>query len=128
MPLSQGLEAIKQLLQQSQPYRVILGARSIEPTKKAYEEIKYDREAHQVDILPLELSNLKDVKRFAKETLERLGQQKIDYLLLNAALRKHANEPGPHGSKWCEAMIVNHFCKDAAPFSSQIKSCGTKFN
>lgn len=108
---SQGLEAIKQLLQQSQPYRVILGARNIKATEEAYGGITYDKSAHNVSILPLELSNLRDVKRFASETLEKLGKEKIDYLLLNAAISNGSEQPGPHGSKWSEPVIVNHFCE-----------------
>ncbi|KAK0384510.1 hypothetical protein NLU13_8596 [Sarocladium strictum] len=104
-----GLEAVKQLLQQSQPYRIILGARNIPATEKAYGEISYDKSANQVTILPLELNNLRDVKRFAKETLEKLGKEKIDYLMVNAAISNGSEKPGPHGSKWCEALIVNHY-------------------
>ncbi|KAH8174956.1 short chain dehydrogenase domain-containing protein [Sarocladium implicatum] len=104
-----GLEAIKQLLQQPQPYRVILGARNIKATEEAYGGITYDKSAHNVSILPLELSNLRDVKRFASETLEKLGKERIDYLLLNAAISNGSEQPGPHGSKWSEPLIVNHF-------------------
>lgn len=104
-----GLEAVKQLLQQSQPYRVILGARNTQATEKAYGDISYDKSANQVSILPLELSNLKDVKKFAKETLDRLGKDKIDYLMVNAAISNGSDKPGPNGSKWCEALIVNHY-------------------
>ncbi|KAL2210967.1 NAD(P)-binding protein [Sarocladium strictum] len=104
-----GLEAVKQLLQQSQPYRVILGARNIQATEKAYGDISYDKSANQVSILPLELSNLKDVKKFAKETLDKLGKDKIDYLMVNAAISNGSDKPGPNGSKWCEALIVNHY-------------------
>lgn len=104
-----GLEAVKQLLQQSQPYRVILGARNTQATEKAYGDISYDKSANQVSILPLELSNLRDVKRFAKDTLDKLGGDKIDYLMVNAAISDGSEKPGPHGSKWCEPLIVNHY-------------------
>ncbi|RSL67011.1 hypothetical protein CEP53_003142 [Fusarium sp. AF-6] len=103
-----GLEAIKQLLEQTQPYKVILGARNIQNTQKAYDELQYDRAANGVTILPLDLSDLKGVKSFAEKTLEKLGQGKIDYLLLNAGISNGSEGPGPHGSKWCEAHIVNH--------------------
>lgn len=62
-------------------------------------------------MLPLELSNLKAVKSFAQQTLEKLGQEKLDYLLLNAGMAKGAQGPGPHGSKWCEPYVVNHLCE-----------------
>lgn len=58
-----------------------------------------------------ELNDLKGVKTFAQRTLEKLGQDKIDYLLLNAAISNGSQEKGPHGSKWCESLIVNHFCE-----------------
>ncbi|EGY22344.1 uncharacterized protein VDAG_03782 [Verticillium dahliae VdLs.17] len=103
-----GFEAIKQLLQQTQPYRVILGARNAEGAQKAFGDLKFDESKHNVTVLPLELADLRGVKTFAQQTLETLGQQKIDYVLLNAAISNSAEEPGPHGSKWCESYIVNH--------------------
>ncbi|KAM0492280.1 hypothetical protein ACHAP9_008961 [Verticillium nonalfalfae] len=105
-----GFEAIKQLLQQTQPYRVILGARNAEGAQKAFGDLKFDESKHNVTVLPLELADLKGVKTFAQQTLETLGQQKVDYVLLNAAISNSAEEPGPHGSKWCESYIVNHLC------------------
>ncbi|KAF4495722.1 hypothetical protein FAGAP_8141 [Fusarium agapanthi] len=104
-----GFEAIKQLLSQSQPYRVILGARNTKNAQKAYDELKFDRESHGVTVLPLELNDLKGVKSFAEQTLDKIGREKIDFLLLNAGLGGVAAEgPGPHGSKWCESHVVNH--------------------
>jgi NAD(P)-dependent dehydrogenase (short-subunit alcohol dehydrogenase family) len=86
----------------------------------AYNNIKFDKNQHSVAVLPLELSDLKGVKRFAGQVLERLGRvEKLDYLMLNAARSHGAEEPGPgpNGSKWCESYIVNHLCespRDAA--------------
>ncbi|CAM1508988.1 Fc.00g027270.m01.CDS01 [Cosmosporella sp. VM-42] len=102
-----GFEAVKQLLEKA-PYKVILGARNTTTTEDAYNAIQFDRAASDVTILPLELSDLKGVKSFAEKTLAKLGQDKIDYLFLNAAISKGATEPGPNGSKWCESYIVNH--------------------
>ena len=62
-------------------------------------------------LLPLDLANLKGVGTFAQQTLAKLGQDKIDYLFLNAAQLKSATEPGPNGSKWSESFIVNHLCE-----------------
>ena len=62
-------------------------------------------------MLPLELSDLRGVKTFAQQALEKLGQDKVDYLLLNAAITDSAEKPGPHGSQWCEAYVVNHLCE-----------------
>jgi NAD(P)-dependent dehydrogenase (short-subunit alcohol dehydrogenase family) len=102
-----GFEAIKQLLEQTQPYKIILGARNTSTTQTAFDGLKFDS-ANAVSVLPLDLSDLKGVKSFAEKTLEKLGQNKIDYLLLNAGISNGAEKPGPHGSKWCEAYIVNH--------------------
>ena len=107
---------MRQLLEQSQPYKIILGARNIQRTKEAYNALSYDRAANPVTILPLDLSNLRDVQTFAKETLDKVGQDNIDYLLLNAGISNSAEKPGPHGSKWSEPLIVNHLCEYAWEF------------
>ncbi|KAH0492730.1 hypothetical protein TgHK011_007671 [Trichoderma gracile] len=105
-----GFEAIKQLLlQQTQPYKVILGARNTQSTIAAYDALGYDRSGHAVTVLPLELSDVRTVKTFSQQVLERIGGDKIDYLLLNAAISNGAEEPGPHSWRWCEALVVNHF-------------------
>jgi len=102
-----GFEVVKQLLAQAQPYKFILGARDTESTKKAYDELKFDSGKHSLTVLPLELTDLKGVKTFAQQTLEKLGHDKLDYLMLNAALSKAAG-PGPLKPEWCEAYVVNH--------------------
>ncbi|KAH7143651.1 hypothetical protein EDB81DRAFT_796092 [Dactylonectria macrodidyma] len=103
-----GFEAIKQLLEQAQAYKVILGARNTSSTQAAFDGVQFDKAANGVTVLPLDLSDLKGVKSFAEQTLAKLGQSKIDYLLLNAGISNGAEEKGPNGSKWCEAYIVNH--------------------
>ncbi|KAH9883503.1 NAD(P)-binding protein [Xylariomycetidae sp. FL2044] len=103
-----GFDLVKQLLAQAQPHRFILGARDTKGVQTALDGLKYDTSKHSVTVIPVQLNNLKTVKSFAQQTLEKLGQTKIDYLLLNAATAKNADEPGPFGSKWCEAYIVNH--------------------
>ncbi|KAF7358048.1 WW domain-containing oxidoreductase [Mycena venus] len=106
-----GFEAIKQLLaQQEQPYRLLLGVRDAPKTQAAIDAVQFDASTgHSVTVLPLELADLKSVKSFAAQVLERLGKDdKLDYLLLNAATSAGAEQPGPHGSKWCESYIVNH--------------------
>ena len=62
-------------------------------------------------MLPLELSDLNTVKSFSAKTLDLLGQEKLDYLYMNAGLSKDATEPAPNGSKWCETLVVNHICE-----------------
>ncbi|EGR45235.1 uncharacterized protein TRIREDRAFT_68755 [Trichoderma reesei QM6a] len=105
-----GFEAIKQLLlQQTQPYKVILGARNTQSTIAAYDALGYDRSGHAVTVLPLELSDVRTVKTFSQQVLEKIGGDKIDYLLLNAAISNGAEKPGPPGWRWCEALVVNHF-------------------
>jgi NADP-dependent 3-hydroxy acid dehydrogenase YdfG len=74
----------------------------------AYDTLEYDTKTHAVTLLPLELSDLRTVKKFAAQTLNTLGNEKIDVLMLNAALIKVANEPGINGSKYNEQYIVNH--------------------
>ncbi|KAJ7132315.1 hypothetical protein C8R44DRAFT_698749 [Mycena epipterygia] len=101
-----GFELVKQLLAQAEPYKFILGARDTESTKKAYDELKFDSGKHSLTVLPLELSNLKSVKTFALQTLEELGHDKLDYLMLNAAVMLEVKDAD--GSKWCEDYVVNH--------------------
>ncbi|KAI3341561.1 hypothetical protein F4824DRAFT_515106 [Ustulina deusta] len=104
-----GFEAVKQLLQQKQPYRCILGARDPRATQAAYDGLIYDSTKHSVSILPLELTDLRGVKSFAQQALDKLGENDLDTLFLNAGMNKPATEPGPNGSKWCEPLVVNHF-------------------
>ncbi|KAI0378373.1 NAD(P)-binding protein [Hypomontagnella monticulosa] len=103
-----GFELVKQLLEQTQPYKFILGARNPATAQAAFDGLKYDSNKHSLTIFPLELSNLKTVKTFSQQTLDKLGQDKIDYLMLNAAISNNADAPGPYGSKWSEPYIVNH--------------------
>ncbi|CCC09695.1 hypothetical protein SMACR_03255 [Sordaria macrospora] len=108
-----GFYVIKHLLSQSsQPYNFILGARDVSRTQKAYRSAfaSESLNPHSLEILPLELSDLRTVKRFASRTLDKLGDRKIDYLLLNAGITSGAGteKPGPGGSKWCEGLVVNH--------------------
>lgn len=106
-----GFELVKQLLAKPEPYRFILGARDTEGTKKAFDDLRFDSTTHSLTVLPLELSNLKAVRSFAHQTLEKLGRDRLDYLMLNAGMAKAATGPGPQGSKWCEAYVVNHLCE-----------------
>ncbi|KAK9785038.1 putative Short-chain dehydrogenase/reductase [Seiridium cardinale] len=103
-----GFEAVKQLLQQSQPYKFIIGARNLQTTQAAFDKVEYDATTHSVSILPLDLADLRTIKPFAQRTLETLEKDKIDILFLNAGMNKAADGPGLHGSKWCEAYLVNH--------------------
>ncbi|KAI0536182.1 hypothetical protein GGR58DRAFT_476130 [Xylaria digitata] len=105
-----GFEAIKQLLFQSQPYNFILGARDLKTTTDAYNALNYDNSKHTITIFPLELNSMKTVKVFSQKTLEELGTNPIDYLMLNAgtAMTKKPAEKGPYGSKWIEPYLVNH--------------------
>jgi hypothetical protein len=107
----QGFEAIKQLLLQSQPYRIILGARNITTTQAAFDEVQYDRSANDLALLPLDLADLTGVRTFAQQTIEKLGQDKLDCLLLNAGMAHNCHQPGKHGLKWSEPYVVNHLCE-----------------
>lgn len=101
---------LKQLLEHATPYKVILGARDTKTTNDAIAKLQYDKAANAVTVLPVELSDLKTVKTFAQQALEKVGSNKIDYLVMNAGMFKSAEEKGSHG-KWCDAAIVNHFCE-----------------
>ncbi|KAI5864198.1 NAD(P)-binding protein [Durotheca rogersii] len=103
-----GFELVKQLLAQTQPYKLILGARDTKTAQAAFDNLEYDNAKHSLTIFPLELSNLKTVKAFSQHALSKIGQDNVDYLLLNAAISKSTDEPGHHGSKWSESYIVNH--------------------
>ncbi|KAL1593797.1 hypothetical protein SLS60_010529 [Paraconiothyrium brasiliense] len=102
-----GFEAIKQLLAEGQSYRFILGARDRKRAEKEFSDLHYDRQKHSLTFLPIQLNDLRTIKTFATQTLEKLGSFKIDLLLLNAGINKPADEPGINGSKWCESYIVN---------------------
>jgi hypothetical protein len=53
--------------------------------------------------------------------LDKLGKDKIDYLMVNAAISNGSDKPGPNGSKWCEALIVNHYCEFFQGYFGQIE-------
>ncbi|KAF7298695.1 hypothetical protein MIND_00816900 [Mycena indigotica] len=106
-----GFEAIKQLLTKQPPLSpsislstVLLGVRNTVSTTAAFASAGV---LPSPTILPLELSDLSSVKRFAADTLERLGSQPLDYLLLNAANAYPVERKSKYGD-WCEQYIVNH--------------------
>lgn len=102
------------MLEQSQPYNFILSVRDRAKTEAAFDELRFDTKKHRLTLLPLSLANLKGVKAFAQATLDDLGEGKLDYLFLNAAMIKTADAPGSAWSKWCEPYIVNHLCTNAS--------------
>ncbi|KAH7027858.1 uncharacterized protein B0I36DRAFT_328053 [Microdochium trichocladiopsis] len=103
-----GFELVKQLLQQSQPYKLILAARDTQQAQAAYDALQYDSSTHKLTILPAELSNLKTVKSFAEQALEKLGNDRLDYVMLNAGMFEAPGTKGPEGSKWSNSYLVNH--------------------
>jgi NADP-dependent 3-hydroxy acid dehydrogenase YdfG len=116
-----GFELIKQLLTQSQPHKIILGARNTNDVEVAYNNIEFDKTKHSLSIFPLDLSDLKGTKIFAEQTLQNLGNGRVDCLLLNAGMIKSAEEPESWKSKWSEQYVVNHLCEYLASFNSRIK-------
>ncbi|KAI1095101.1 NAD(P)-binding protein [Rostrohypoxylon terebratum] len=114
-----GFEVVKQLLTQKRPHKFILGARDAKTAQAAFDGLKYDKR-HNLTIFPLELSNLKTVKTFSRLVLEKLGKGKVDYLLLNAAIAKNADEPGPHGSKWTQHYLIHLLRKKLEASRSRI--------
>jgi NADP-dependent 3-hydroxy acid dehydrogenase YdfG len=104
---------MRQLLEHSQPYNIILGARNTQRAKEAYDALKYDRDANPVTILPLEMNDLGNVQSFASQVQKHLQGRNLDYVLLNAGITGTATA-GPRGSKWCEPFIVNHLCRSCS--------------
>lgn len=92
---------------QKQPWNFILGVRNITQVQAAFDGLQYDTTKHNLTLLPLDLTYMRNIKPFVQQTLQKLGDTKIDYLLLNAGLAKGTETKGPH-SKWCESYIVNH--------------------
>ncbi|KAK8099714.1 uncharacterized protein PG998_012955 [Apiospora kogelbergensis] len=106
-----GFELVKQLLAQPQPYKFILGARDAPRAQAAYDALQYDGARHSLTVLPLELADLATVKAFARQVLQKLqqdGDDPIDYLLLNAAMARQDDAPGPGPSRWSDSYLVNH--------------------
>ncbi len=103
-----GFELFKQLLTQSQPHKIILGARNAKDVEVTYNDIEFDKTKHSLSIFPLDLSDLKGTRIFAKQTLQNLGNGRVDCLLLNAGMVKSAEAPQSWKSKWSEPYVVNH--------------------
>ncbi|QDS68837.1 hypothetical protein FKW77_007090 [Venturia effusa] len=104
-----GFEAVKQLLsQQETDYNFILGVQNTTTAQTAFEKLPYNREKHTITLLPLELTDLRTVKKFAARVLQLLDTKPIDILLLNAALVKTADEPRTNDSRYNEPFLVNH--------------------
>ncbi|KAM3448849.1 hypothetical protein NHJ6243_010056, partial [Beauveria neobassiana] len=101
-----GFEALKQLLQAPQPYRVVLGARNPSGMQLSLRDVTFES-ANKVEVLPLDLADLKGTRTFAEATLDAIGDAKIDYLFLNAGITKPA-VVNPRGYRWCESAVVNH--------------------
>ena len=114
-----GFELIKQLLTQSQPHRIILGARNTTDVEVAFNAIEFDKAKHSLFIFPLDLSGLKGTRIFAEQTLQNLGNGRVDCLLLNAGMVKSAEEPPSWQSKWSEQYVVNHLCEYSTCFNSE---------
>ncbi|KAG6139252.1 hypothetical protein E4U12_007568 [Claviceps purpurea] len=109
IPFRAGFEILQQLLARRRPYGIIFDARNTEAAVQAIEKLDYDRTFHTVVVLSLDLCDLSKVKTFARQAQETVGQDRIDYLLLNAGMMKAAVEKQPYTSKWCESALVNHF-------------------
>jgi NAD(P)-dependent dehydrogenase (short-subunit alcohol dehydrogenase family) len=87
---------------------LILGVRDTAKVQATLDAFQYNKDNHKFTLFPLDLAKMQNVKTFADRALEKLGSNgKIDYLLLNAAVSKNAEEKGFH-SKWNEQYIVNH--------------------
>ncbi|TQV92908.1 Short-chain dehydrogenase/reductase SDR [Cordyceps javanica] len=101
-----GFEALKQLLAAPQPYRVVLGARNTSGMDESLRDTAFES-TNKVEVLPLDLADLKGTRTFAEAALQKIGDAKIDYLFLNAAVTDPA-VANPRGYRWCESAVVNH--------------------
>lgn len=99
------------MLEKSEPYNFILGARNTEKVQAAYNDLGYDTSKHSVTIIPLDLLSLRSVQLFTQQALAKLGPNRVDILYLAAGTLDSAEGPGPHGSQWCEGYVVNHLGK-----------------
>ena len=89
-----------------------MGARNVAKANEDLSQVSYNKaDGNSASVLPIELSNLNTVKAFATETLAKLGEKKIDYLLLNAGIGGTPSSAGPYGASWIEPLIVNHVCE-----------------
>ncbi|KAF7314698.1 hypothetical protein MKEN_00943700 [Mycena kentingensis (nom. inval.)] len=107
-----GFEAMKQLLTKQPTLSpaidvstAILGVRNTTTAVSAFSDAGVTSPAPT--IFPLELSDLSSVQAFASRTLDILGSQSLDYLLLNAANTYPTDIKSKYGD-WCEQYIVNH--------------------
>ncbi|EGX95933.1 Short-chain dehydrogenase/reductase SDR [Cordyceps militaris CM01] len=101
-----GFEALKQLLQAPQPYRIVLGARNVSGMEQSLRDVP-SASPNMVEVLPLDLADLQGTKQFAEAALRAVGDAKIDYLFLNAGITDPA-AANPRGYRWCEQAVVNH--------------------
>ena len=92
------------------PHHFILGVRDPAKSKSEFDNLQYDSSKHDISLHKVDFSNLREVRTFAQEALAKLGEDKLDYVLLNHAIVKDAKGPGPHGSPWSEQYVVNHQC------------------
>lgn len=99
------------MLEKSEPYNFILGARNTEKVQAAYNDLGYDTTKHSVTIIPLNLLSLRSVQLFTQQALAKLGPNRVDILYLAAGTLDSAEGPGPNSSQWCEGYVVNHLGK-----------------
>lgn len=84
----------------------MLGARNTSAMDRSLHDAAFES-TNKVDVLPLDLADLKSTRRFAEAALAKVGEARIDYLFLNAAITDPA-VANPRGYRWCESAVVNH--------------------
>ncbi|PKY49483.1 NAD(P)-binding protein [Rhizophagus irregularis] len=82
-----GFEALKQLIQHSTPYHLILAVRNVAETEKAISALTIPSQ-HSIEISKLDLSSFTSVKSFAQGLLTRDPILPLNILILNAATVK----------------------------------------
>lgn len=86
---------------------MLLGCRDPESTRLAYEQANLPPR-HEFKYLPLELSSLIRASDFATAVLQDMGEEKLDTLLLCAAISKSTSGENEKVGKWSQAFIVNY--------------------
>ena len=112
--MHQGFEVIKQLLiDQPNPYKFILGVRDPVQTKPEFDNLKYDTTKHDISLHKVDFANMKEVKGFAQQALDKLGKDKdkLETVMLNHAIAKDGKGPALNGTPFGENYFVNHLCE-----------------
>lgn len=102
-----GFATLERLVSAPSPstsYRFLVGCR--DPSA-----FQLKATGHTLDLLKLDLSSFDSVTAFAEQVKAKLAGEKVDVILLCAAVVESELRIGQGG--WCSEAIVNHFCKSS---------------